>query len=304
MAEDGYGSGFWGTSQWGVGTLPDTPPPPVIIPLDPLEDATGVAQLQPINIRLTDELGVSLSTLKVTVGTVNWVIGGVPQNGVEMTSVLNGQKGYDVELISSVPHELGSRIAVSVYVRDVEDIEASNTYHFNVGVGARMIQVKNSIEGLLVVHFNKGMLLNNEFFSIGNWIIRPVSEGAAALDVVEIVASQSEPHVAYLRHTGGGSTYTLTAVGILGDDGSSLERGFESVEFEIDFDEEEAPSVRLFDSVFGPLGISRRSRLRRTMDEFVANRSISLALDEQFRLRFQQLDNTVGRDGKDGKLRT
>ena len=304
MAEEGYGSGLWGTSQWGVGTIPPTPPAPIIIPLDPLEEATGVAQLQPINFRLTDEVGISLATLKVSVGVDNWVIGGVPQNGVEMTAVLNDLNGYDIELKPPAPYQIGSRLAVSVFVKDVEDVGASKTYHFNVGVGVRMIQVKNSIDGLLVVHFNKAMLLNGEFFSIGNWIISPVSEGAADLSVIEIVASQSEPHVAYLRHTGGGSTYTLTAVGILGADGSPIEDGFESVEFEIDFDEEEAPSVRLFDSVFGPLGISRRSRLRRTMDEFSANRSISLALDEQFRLRFQQLDNTVGRDGKDGKLRT
>ena len=124
------------------------------------------------------------------------------------------------------------------------------------------------------------------------------------MEITEIVASDAQADVAHLRYTGGGSTYSLKAVGILGEDGSPLEYGFDNVEFEIVFGEEEDPTVKIFNSVFGPMGVSQRSRTRRSIDEFTANRAIALALDEQFRLRFQQLDNTVGRDGRDGKRRT
>lgn len=303
MAE-GYGSGFYGTSEYGVGTTPDPAVPPVVIPLDPAESTTGVAQLKPLSIRLIDDVGIDIGTLTVSVGGVNWVVGGVEQNGATMVATLNNQQGYDLTLTPPSQYENGSKQEVSVLVRDVEGAETSFVFFFFVGIGPRLISIRNPMEGLILAHFNQPMLLNSTFFSAPNWGITPVSVGAAPLEVTEIVASAAQPDVAHIRYTGGGSTYLLKLTGILGEDGSPIEDGFNSLEFEIEFGEEDAPTVRLFDSVYGPLGVSQRARKRRTFDEFTANRSIALALDEQFRLRFQQLDDTIGRDGKNGKLRT
>jgi len=304
MALEGYGSGFWGSSFWGTGKSPGVAGPPEIVPISPQDGEVGVSQGQSIVFRLGDNTGVALETLMVTVAGVAWVIGGVALPGITLNSVVNDANGYDVELLSETPHETGVRRDVYISVRDLEDNEGTFLYTFFVGVGTRLLNIRNPLDGMLDVLFNKALTQNATLFSVGNWKIQPVSEGAKQLTVTEVIASPAYPSVVRLRHTGGGSTYSLTALGILGADGLALEKDWDRAEFDIVFDEEEAPKVRLFNSVFGPLGVSQRARTRRTMDEFVANRSIALALDEQFRLRFQQLDNTVGRDGRPGKLRT
>ena len=304
MVEEGYGSGFWGSSQYGLGTLPATAEPPRIVPLNPADGASGIAQLKPISFCLADDVGIDIATLRVVVNGLTWIIGGVEQNGASMTAILNDKNGYEVSIDPPAPYDIGSRQSVVVSIRDVELATIDIDYSFAVGVGPRLLNVRNPMEGLLIAHFNQPMLLDNTFFFIGNWNITPVSDGAAPLAVTEVVASASQPDVAHIRYTGGGSTYLLTTTGILGEDGSPVERGFETVEFEIDFGEEDQPTVRVFNSIFGPLGVSQRNKKRRTIDEFTANRAIALALDEQLRLRFQQLDNTAGRDGRNGKLRT
>jgi hypothetical protein len=304
MADEGYGAGGWGTSEWGIGASPLLEGSPDIIPLNPLDGDTNVPQAQPVSFRLADDAGVNLATLMVNVGGSSWVIGGVAMPGIEMTSVANNVGGFDVELRSDTPHIKRSQISVSIFIKDGDELESSISYSFSVGIGLRMVGVRNPLRAHLDVLFNGPLTQDAALFSIDNWKITPVSDGALPLIISEVIASQSSPCIVRLRHTGGGSTYNLRALGIIGADGSTIEDGYSNANFDIVFEEEATPKVRLFNSVFGPLGISQRALKRRTVDEFVANRSIALALDEQFRLRFQQLDNTVGRDGRPGKLRT
>lgn len=305
MAEEGWGSGKWGSSQWGFGNEPPIPIPPTITPVEPLPNQSGVAQSKPICFSLSDDVGISIGTLQVSVGGEVWVVGGVPLNGVVMTATLNGQHGYDIELVPPGLYPASSRQEVSIYVRDAQQAEAAKSYFFNVGVGPRLLLVRNPRPNLLLAHFNMPMRIDDNFSFIPNWRITPVSEGAAPLTITEISATATQPDVAHIKYTGGGSVYDLTALSsILSQDGDPLEDGFNAVVFEILFGEEDQGTVRLFDSVFGPLGITQRVATRRSFDEHTADRSLALALDEQFRLRFQQLDNTVGRDGKPGKLRT
>lgn len=302
---DGYGAGSYGTSPYGVGNE-DAPAGilgPQILPLDPVAGAGGISSLKPISFRIKSSSPIAFGTLRVSVGSIDWVLGGGQQNGAVLSSESISGGGFDVEIIPPAPYENGSRQEVAVHVSDVDDLSKSFVYFFSVGIGPRLIMVRNPIDGLLLAHFNQPMKLDSTFFFPGNWKITPVSEGAAPITVTEIVASAAQPDVAHIRHRGGGSTYLLTTLGILGVDGSPLDPGFASINFNIVFEEEEAPQIRLFDSVFGPLGVSQRVRKRRTLDDFTANRSIALGLDEQFRLRFQQLDGSVGRDGRDGKRR-
>jgi hypothetical protein len=216
---------------------------------------------------------------------------------------LNDSNGYDIELANELPFATTGRVDVGVTVKDVDGLETFFPYSFSVGVGARLLKVRNPMRGMLEAIFNQALTQDDALFALGNWKTVPVSEGAIPIVITEVIASPAYPAVVRLRHTGGGSTYTLQALGLLGADGSPLEDGYSSVNFEIEFEEEGSPNIRLFNSIYGPLGVSQRARKRRSVDDFVANRSIALALDEQFRLRFQQLDETAGRDGRPGKLR-
>lgn len=304
MALEGYGSGYWGTSRWGVGITPVPSGYPVVTPVSPLDGETGIGKGHRLCIRLTDNVGIAIETLIISVGAKNWVVGGVALPGITMTAVFNEGKGYDIELTNEVPFESNGRVEVGVTVRDGEGLETFFPYSFTVGVGTRLLKIRNPMPGMIEVIFNRALKQDATLFALGNWRILPVSEGAIPIEVSEVIASASYPAVVRLRHTGGGSTYTLQALGILGADGFPLEYGYSTANFDIVFEEEERPNIRIFNSVYGPLGVSQRARKKRTIDDFVANRSIALALDEQFRLRFQQLDDTVGRDGRPGKLRT
>lgn len=303
MAGEGYGSGDWGRSRWGVGIIPIPSGYPVVTPISPLDGETGIGRGHRICLRLTDNVGIAIETLIISVGAVNWVVGGVASSGITMTAVLNDGKGYDIELESEQPFQSTGRVDVGVTVKDTEGLESFFPYSFSVGVGARLLKVRNPMPGMLEAIFNRSLTQDETLRSVGNWRITPVSEGAIPIAVSEVIASAAYPAVVRLRHTGGGSTYTLEALGILGADGQPLEDGYSAVNFDIVYDEEDKPNIRLFNSIYGPLGVSQRARKRRSIDDFVANRSIALALDEQFRLRFQQLDDTAGRDGRPGKLR-
>jgi len=303
MAEQGYGAGDWGSSRWGVGVIPVPTGFPNVIPISPLNGETGIGKGHRIFIRLSDNTGIAIETLIISVGPVNWVVGGVAAPGITMNAVLNDCNGYDIELENELPFETSGIIEVGVTVRDVEDQETFLPYSFSIGVGTRLLKVRNPTRGILEAIFTQPLRQDNTLFALGNWKITPVSEGAIPIVITEIIASAAYPAVVRLRHTGGGSTYTLEALGILGADGYPLEEGYSSVGFDIVFEEEETPEIRLFNSIYGPLGVSQRARKKRSVDDFVANRSIALALDEQFRLRFQQLDETAGRDGRPGKLR-
>ncbi len=298
----GWGSGKWGSSKWGWAPGEVPAGAPIIYPLDPEDEEAGVAQRAVLYIRLADDIGVGLTYLQVVVGGQIWVIGGVAVNGASFTATANAFNGYDVAITPPAAYPFGSRQEVLVTVRDSDDQTTTLVYHFMVGVGPRLVRVRNPIEGALRAYFNRPMRIDSGFLSPANWVITPVSAGAAPMTITAVVASTSQPDVAHLRYTGGGSTYRLTASNVVSLEGDELEQ--DSAEFELVFDEQESPKIRFFNSVYGPLGISQRVRTRRSIDDHVAGRSIALALDEQLRLRVQQMDGTVGRDGRPGKRRT
>lgn len=300
----GWGTEGWGSSPWGGKTPPDIQPPS-IIPIDPRIDQVAVAQTKPLCISLADNVSVNLATLQLSVSGVNWIIGGVAVNGATLLSLANSQNGFDILVSPPAAYPLGSRQSVFVRVADTAGTFTDLLYHFRVGVGPRLLTVRNPVPNLLLAHFNRPMSLDDAFRFVPNWVVEPVSEGAVPLIITDVSSTTTQPDVALLRYTGGGSEYELSVLSsVVSQESDPLERGFNSVVFDILFPEEDVGTVRLFDSVFGPLGISQRIATRRSMDEHTADRSLALALDEQFRLRFQQLDDTVGRDGKPGKSRT
>jgi hypothetical protein len=155
----------------------------------------------------------------------------------------------------------------------------------------------------LVAYFNQPMAIDGTFLFAPNWPVEPV-DNAVPLTITSVMASSRKPDVALLRYTGGGSEYELTVLRVLSQAGDPLQPGYNSVVFEILFGEEEEPTIRLFDTVFGPIGTSQRLLQYRTMDDHVKDRSIAIGMDEQLRLRFAAMDATTVRDGLPGGRRT
>lgn len=298
----GWGSGGWGETQWGWGAESLPAGPPIIFPLDPSDEEAGVAQRAELYVRLADDVGVGLAYLQVVVNGIIWVMGGSAVGGAVLESTPNAFNGYDIVVTPPAAYALGSRQEVMITVRDVEGETTTFIYHFQVGIGARLIQVLNPFEGVLRAYFNRAMRIDDAFLSPENWTITPISAGAVPLEVVAVEATTAQPNSALLRYAGGGSTYSLSVINVASFEGDELEDN--EAEFEIVFGEEAAPQVRFFNSIFGPLGITQRLRTRRSMDDHVAGRANAFALDEQLRLRMQQLDGTAGRDGRPGKRRT
>jgi hypothetical protein len=299
----GIGKSKWGDSHWGSGVIPP-PGPPVITPLSPVDSETDVSQSAPIFIRFTDDSFVDQATLSISVGPTVYVLGGSAQNGALLFVTLNDGNGFDVELRLPSPYPIGVQQEVVVYVRDDNSEASELIYRFSVGVGVRLLQVRNPEPRILVAYYNRPVLQNASLRFVPNWIIEPISAGAAELEITEVLSNSNYPSMVTLRYIGGGSTYKLTNTQIFDSAGNPIDPDFNSALFEILFGDEPDPSVRLFDTIYGPIGISQRFRLRRTMDDHVVGRSLALGMDEQFRLRMANLDGSAGLDGRPGKNRT
>ena len=299
---EGIGKAKWGDTRWGSGITPP-PGPPVITPLEPVNDESDVSPSHPIFIRLTDDSLVNQATLRITVGPTIYVLGGVAQNGATLLVVPNDGNGVDIELILPVPFALGSTQVVVVSVSDHGGEFTELTYHFHVGVGLRMMQVRNPSPNILVAYFNRPLRQDAGLVFTPNWVIAPVSAGAAPLEVFEVIVNSTHTNMATLRYQGGGSLYRITNNQIFDNADAQIDPDFNSAVFEILFGDEPAPTIRLFDTIYGPIGITHQVRLRRTMDDHVIGRSIALGMNEQFRLQSNNLDGSAGRDGRPGKNR-
>lgn len=298
---EGIGRARWGDTRWGSGLTP-LALPPVITPLDPIDGAVDIAPSTPIFLRLTDDAFVDQATLQITVGATIYVLGGVAQNGAILVVALNGGGGFDIDL--RLPAALsGGSVEVQVAVRDQQGNQAVRQYGFYVGVGLRLVQVRNPAPNILVAYFNRSLRQDDDLRFVPNWAIQAVSVGAAPLAIVEVVTNATHTNLVTLRYRGGGSVYRLLASRVLDAGGTPISLAFSSALFEILFGDEPAPTVRLFDTIQGPVGIVHQVGLRRTMDGHVINRSLALGMSEQFRLQARTLDGSVGRDGRPGKNR-
>jgi hypothetical protein len=301
--DQGFGKATWGHSPWGSGVIPPISPP-VITPLDPIDNETYVSQLHPIFIRLTDNSDVDEATIKISVGPTIYVMGGVAQNGAVLFTTANTGNGVDLELRVPDPFPLGSTQEVVVFAKDDRSEQSELVYRFYVGVGLRLIQVRNPMPGILIAYFNEPLLQDERLRFPASWAVSPVSEGAKPLEITEVFTDPNHTSLVTLRYVGGGSTYSLLASGAYDAYGNPIDPRFNKAEFDLLYGDEPDPRIRLFDTIYGPVGISQRLRLRRTMDDHVVSRSISLGMDEQFRIRLENLDGSAGRDGRPGGNRT
>lgn len=300
---EGWGTGAWGSSRWGSGITPP-PTPPTITPISPLPNQTAVAQSLPVCISFSDESQIAFASIRIVLNGVVYFFSGSVQNGATAEVVTNANNGFDIELRTPNRFPIGSRQEVTVLVRDDDDEETELVYFFYVGVGARLISVSNPTPGVLLAHFNEPMLHDGAFLSPANWKVVAITPGASEVEITAVFANPTHANTAVLHHTGGGSEYELTILGAVAIDGDPVELTYNTVVFELIYGQEDAPRVRLFDTIFGPIGVSQKELRRRTMDDHVVNRSIAMGMDEQFRLRFSNLDGSAGKDGRPGIRRT
>jgi hypothetical protein len=299
----GWGSGAEGTSRWGIGDEPIGSTPPTIVALDPLENASGIGRTRPISARISDDSSIDPTSIFVAINGVYQVLAGGAVNGANYFAVPNNFNGYDITVTPATPFPAASRPDVHIYATNDVPLTTVKVYSFTVGVGPRLLVVRNPAPGVLLADFNVAMDLSATFLDAGNWVVSPVSAGALPLTITGVTANSLSPSRATLSYEGGGSIYELVAYNVRSRDGEELEAGFDRVRFDLIYGAEAELQIRLFDSIFGPLGISQREVARHSVERHTADRSLALALDEQLRLRFQQLDDTAGRDGRPGKLR-
>lgn len=247
---------------------------------------------------------VNQATLSISVGPTIYVLGGVAQNGSLLFITENDGNGFDVELRLPTPFPLGDTQEVVIYVKDDDGESAELVYHFRVGAGLRLLQVRNPAPRILIAYYNRPLRQDSALSFAPMWTITPVSIGAAPLEITEVAFHPNTANMVMLRYLGGGSTYRLTNTQVFDGEGNLVDPDYNNALFEIQFGDEPDPTVRLFNTIYGPVGISQRVRLRRTMDDHVVSRSIALGMNEQFRLRMRNLDGSAGRDGRPGKNRT
>lgn len=299
----GWGTGAFGTSQWGSGITPGTSFVRVQA-ISPVANQVGVAQSQPICISISSAVSIEFASIRVAVGSTIYFFSGAAQNGATVDIVANDGNGFDIELRLPTLFPLNSRQEVTVYARNSSDEDTDFVYYFSVGVAPALVSISNPSTGILLAHFNEPMKHDSSFLSNGSWKVATITTGASDVVITKVSASSSNASTAVLHHTGGGSVYELTVLALSSHAGVPLEASNSSALFEIIYGEEDAPTIKLFDTMFGPVGISQRSIRRRTMDDHTINRSIAIGMDEQFRLRFANLDGSAGSNGRPGIRRT
>lgn len=298
---EGWGGGPWGISTWGPG-IPHSPP--TITPITPLPDETGVPQSLPLRISFTDESQVIFNFIRITIGGVIYFSGGVALNGANVTTEVNAGNGFDFEVRTPEKYPIRSRQEVTVYAVNFNDEISELVYYFSVGIEPKLISVSNPSPGILLAHFNEPMLHDAIFLSPSSWTAEATTSSTIEIEITNVYANPTHAGTAVLHYVGGGGIYELTVNGVSSSIGGVVEKGNNTAIFELIYGDEEIPSIRLFDTIFGPVGISQRTLNRRTMDDHVSNRSIAIGMDEQFRLRLQNLDGSARQDSRPGIRRT
>jgi hypothetical protein len=153
-----------------------------------------------------------------------------------------------------------------------------------------------------VARFNQAMLQDAALGSPQSWRLEAVSENALAISVTAMVLAPAHPALVLLRTDGGAGDYVLSVAGARAADGVAIDPAFASVPVAIARAGDAEMTVRLFDSVWGPLGVAQRPTRRRTVDQLVANRALALGVQQQLAQRLG-LGGSAGGDGRPGARR-
>lgn len=168
----------------------------------------------------------------------------------------------------------------------------------------RLISATNLADGVIVARFNQAMLDDVELRSVGSWSVARASADALSATLTDVVLNAAHPEMALLRYEGGGGDYTLSVAGARAADGTTIATALATVPLTISRPGDIDMTVRMFDSVWGPLGIAQRASQRRTVDQLVANRALALGVNQQLAQRRASSGTSAGRDGRPGMARS
>jgi hypothetical protein len=172
-------------------------------------------------------------------------------------------------------------------------------------LSVRLVSATNPTDGVIVARFSTAMRRDAALAAMANWSCVPASNDAQPITLTDVVLpSRAHPEMVVLRYSGGGSDYTLAVRGVRSAAGELIDGTQASRPLTIGRPGDVEPTIRLFDTVFGPLGMAQRPPGRRTVDQLVANRAIATAVSEQLKQRLASSDGTAGRDGRPGLGRT
>ena len=164
----------------------------------------------------------------------------------------------------------------------------------------RLISATNPSDGVIVTRFNRAMLEDAALHSVESWSLASASADSLPATLTEVLLNPAYPEMALLRYTEGGGDYTLSVAGVRAFDGTPVAPAYARVPLTISRPGEVEMTVRLFDSVWGPLGIAQRASRRRTVEQLVANRALALGVNQQLAQRLSSTGTTAGRDGRPG----
>jgi hypothetical protein len=172
-------------------------------------------------------------------------------------------------------------------------------------LSVRLLSATNPADGVLVARFNTPMRANVSLLSLQSWACVAASSLALPIALTEVVAGGATyPETVLLRYTGGGFDCIVSVVGVTSAGGAPLDPAYSSVPLSIVRPGDIDPTIRLFDTIWGPMGVSQRASQRRTVDQLVANRALATAVNQQLQQRLSTGDGTAGRDGRPGLART
>jgi hypothetical protein len=169
---------------------------------------------------------------------------------------------------------------------------------------ARLVSVKNPVAGVLVARFNQAMGLGDAETALDRWTVAPVDGGAAPLVLEALFTRPAYPEMATLAYSGGElGDYRLSVADVRAGNGRALAPDGNAVTFTLRYPDAPDSTIRLFDSVWGPVGMAQRASLRRTVDQLVANRALALGVNQQLQQRLAAAGTTAARDGRPGQGR-
>lgn len=148
------------------------------------------------------------------------------------------------------------------------------------------------------------MLQDEAILQAGNYQIF-LGTGAKAFTITDILVNPSQTDLVTILFEGGGGTYDMEVSNLSDISGNMINPDFDSASFEITRPGGVVePVVRLFDTVFGPMGLVQQTITERTIDKMVINRTIDVAMREQLDQRLQAMGAAIPlRSGKDGGRR-
>src|SRR5579871_545949 len=168
----------------------------------------------------------------------------------------------------------------------------------------RLVSVSNPTGGVIVARFNQPL----DIASVGApeaFSVRQVELDGAGVDLVGVTTSTTLPERALIRYQGGSAIdYVLRAVNARSKDGVAIDPAFSELMFELTYPDLKQLGVRLFDTIWGPLGVAQRPVDRRSADQLVTSRAIATAVKLQLQQQLASTDGRAGRDGRPGLARS